>query len=597
MESQLDINRELSGQRPKGEIINELFSKSASPADGITILSAVMNRSENLLRALPSWLASSASRIIVVDYSSSASVRTEIADQGLADERLTLIRVDGKKRWHLSEAFNSGLSQVQSGFVLKLDGDIVLEDPSLGFLSREKSIFMTGSWAHRKAGQEFTNGSLFVHVYHLKVVGGWDPRIRTYGWDDSDLYKRLAAAGLRRGLFPENVLRHLDHSDFARNNVGKLGSDHAENLKLSIQANRVVSELDFPWKGTEDLKLAKKNQEGKGIWPSLSGEERVIFALRESSSRRYAKNSFAFLKKRVGLADLTARQAVLVRLEGGLGNRLSALASGFELAQRLGRSIVPVWVPDAACQARMRDLFHWGGGVVESEEELEIVSKESGAMSIDWAFRVLQRLERQAKGSTKSFYLKPQGVFDTQFLGWRGRTNLFLKRLVPSAQVQDHIKKIRYDFLLGVHITKEGCSDSGCSSCGWSFDRDATDSGELRRHGESAVVGKIVERIEFARRQLASERDLTVFVSADRIGEKERLLAHLGEAGRSLAGKPNGAAPESVQRALAELYALSHARHILAYNHSASMEIAIRLGSGEQSREVVGYCRSQQEKS
>jgi hypothetical protein len=52
-----------------------------------------------------------------------------------------------------------------------------------------------------------------------------------------------------------------------------------------------------------------------------------------------------------------ARPALVVRPEGGLSNRMRALASARAFAALTGRRLVAVWLQDAHCRAAFHDLF------------------------------------------------------------------------------------------------------------------------------------------------------------------------------------------------------------------------------------------------
>lgn len=78
-------------------------------APGVSLVTCAMNRTDNLLKALGSWLAhSQISEVIIVDWSSRVPVSQSLEDAGVDDPRIRVIRVEDEPRWILSYAFNVG---------------------------------------------------------------------------------------------------------------------------------------------------------------------------------------------------------------------------------------------------------------------------------------------------------------------------------------------------------------------------------------------------------------------------------------------------------------------------------------------------------
>ncbi len=189
------------------------------PLPGISIVGACMNRQANLLRVLPSWLASPVDEILIVDWSSTDPLWPMV--QHLRDPRLRVVRVDDEPRWILSHAFNLGLRLARHERLYKLDADIQLEPHFFEANHFGPGEFVRGFWksaidsgAH---DQIFVNGSFGAMKTDLREVGYYDERILTYGWDDSDLYMRLSSGqGLAGRLLVLGSLRHLEQEDGER---------------------------------------------------------------------------------------------------------------------------------------------------------------------------------------------------------------------------------------------------------------------------------------------------------------------------------------------------------------------------------------------
>ena len=67
----------------------------------------------------------------------------------------------------------------------------------------------------RDENERHLNGVFLARVEHLRAVHGYDERIATYGWDDSDLYSRLerAVPALKYRPMDAALLSHIKHGD------------------------------------------------------------------------------------------------------------------------------------------------------------------------------------------------------------------------------------------------------------------------------------------------------------------------------------------------------------------------------------------------
>ena len=160
---------------------------------GITIVSACMNRNENLHKSLTSWLLLDVQEIIIVDWSSETPVSETL--KGINDPRIKVIRIDSEKYWVLTYAFNIGLQSATFEKIYKLDADIQVSTDFLTVNSFKEGEYIRGFWRDAldvdQADQVYLNGSFGAFKKDLKRIGFYNEYIRTYGYDDSDLYLRL----------------------------------------------------------------------------------------------------------------------------------------------------------------------------------------------------------------------------------------------------------------------------------------------------------------------------------------------------------------------------------------------------------------------
>lgn len=199
---------------------------------GVSLVTCCMNRTENLLKAIPTWVAvGGIDEFIIVDWNSSISVSESLRDAGQMDSRIRILRVDNEPRWILSYAFNLGFRYARRDSILKVDADILIQPDFLGKNLLSDGEFIAGDWRHAEKGQEHVNGFFFVRRQDLFKVGGFNEYITTYGWDDDDLYERLDASGLARRLVDLSSIYHMPHEDSLR-------------IEMSDDADRnIVSQL------------------------------------------------------------------------------------------------------------------------------------------------------------------------------------------------------------------------------------------------------------------------------------------------------------------------------------------------------------------
>ena len=221
---------------------------------GLSVVTSARNRTENLLRALPTWLACpEVDEVIIVDWTSDEPVFDALQAADLSDPRIRVLRIEGEPRWVLSAAFNAGFRLAAFDRIMKVDADIVLKDGFFAGNTLETGCFLAGNWRDAEPGQEFINGFFLVHRADLMEVNGFSELITTYGWDDDDIYDRLEGAKLRRVGVDPATITHLPHDDTARLELKTtaFASAHAQfwnRTSTKINANRIMSFLMPKWR-------------------------------------------------------------------------------------------------------------------------------------------------------------------------------------------------------------------------------------------------------------------------------------------------------------------------------------------------------------
>lgn len=220
------------------------FVKAIKP--GISVVTCCMNRSENLLKAIASWVACpQINEIIIVDWNSTIPFGDELAAAGIHDERILIARVNDQPRWILSYAFNLGFRLASYDKILKTDADIIIRPAFFEDNELRESTFLSGDWRIAEKGQEHINGFFFIRRADLMKVKGFNEYITTYGWDDDDIYFRLEQQGFNRVRINPRGIYHIPHDDAQRVDAVATKRSALEELRgepfVKIMGNRFLA--------------------------------------------------------------------------------------------------------------------------------------------------------------------------------------------------------------------------------------------------------------------------------------------------------------------------------------------------------------------
>lgn len=378
----------------KLEIINvrpsivRTFNQSASST---VIIASCMDRTNTLEVAVRSWLsATGVSEIILVDWSSDPPILQSIPDL-LEDIRVKVIVVQGEKKWILSWAYNLALRFVQPGsFMLKVDCDTILSSDFLEHHPLKKGIYYAGNWKLMETeNAQHLNGIFYVESTHFIEIHGFDERIQTYGYEDTDLYLRFNASGLIFVPIDNRKVYHLDHPSNLR-----LSKQSIHDVSFEIEKNRILRSLVLAW-----------NKSNEKVYFDIQNSllrQRYYVAMRKSNvlaiesmipphTRDYVERRAALsvLRKfNVPMKSLTMSTAYMIKMissykngkmlvvhvQHGLGNRLRAMASGMAISNRTGRHFRLIWELDEHCNVHFQELFSNNIDVWDKFEPNEISS-------------------------------------------------------------------------------------------------------------------------------------------------------------------------------------------------------------------------------
>jgi hypothetical protein len=172
-----------------------------------------MNREPHLRTSLERWLSlACVAEVIIVDWSNQTPLWHLLA----IDARIRVLRVVDEPRWVLSYAYNLGIMRASHDTIIKCDADCA-PSAAIRDFEPDQSRFYAGHWQSGRAhGKSAINGQCIVTKAQFERVNGYSELMRAYGIDDEDLYRRLTAAGFRRGEIPPDLFEVIDHTDGER---------------------------------------------------------------------------------------------------------------------------------------------------------------------------------------------------------------------------------------------------------------------------------------------------------------------------------------------------------------------------------------------
>ena len=223
---------------------------------GISFVSCSMNRHDNLIESLKSWLELEVDEIVLVDWSSDIQLIDALRSASIDDDRIRVIRIEGEPRWILTYAFNVGLREVSHEVTYKLDADIVVNTDFLTLNEVTEATLTRGLWKKAfdadKTDQMYVNGSFGCFSKHLKNIGYYNELIRSYGWDDSDLYYRLTEyCGLETKYLDISSIKHLEQEENSRTEFQDVNENYfLDKVRPTIfnnSVNRITSALWDTW--------------------------------------------------------------------------------------------------------------------------------------------------------------------------------------------------------------------------------------------------------------------------------------------------------------------------------------------------------------
>lgn len=193
----------------------------------VSITTGVMNRTDFLVRALPTWLVhKEVDEFLIIDWGSHTPVWSDarILEMMKADSRIKIARVIELDRapvfyWFNAQCHNLEFRVCTGDIILRLDGDVLLGADFFARHPINEGMFYCGDWRQVPPDQPHKSGlsgTLFVYTKYLYSINGYNERLIHYGREDDDVYNRLLAKGLEGNVIHWDCLDHIPHDDSKR---------------------------------------------------------------------------------------------------------------------------------------------------------------------------------------------------------------------------------------------------------------------------------------------------------------------------------------------------------------------------------------------
>lgn len=214
--------------------------------NGISLITCCMDRYDNLISSLESWLhIKEINEIIIVNWNSE-KFDWDAINKLDKQNRVKCVNVTNEKYWILTHAYNLASEFVTYDKLLKIDCDIKLNSNFLVNHKLNSDIFFRGNYRTIKNKKDFhLNGQFFCETNDYKKVNGFNENILTYGYDDEDLYSRLGTHKKEVNI-NEEYLIHQSHDHRQKNSIECL-----YNHKLEM----ILNMLD-----TDEQKMTYRNE-------------------------------------------------------------------------------------------------------------------------------------------------------------------------------------------------------------------------------------------------------------------------------------------------------------------------------------------------
>jgi glycosyltransferase involved in cell wall biosynthesis len=228
---------------------------------------------------------------ILLDYNSSDGlekyIKTELS-KFINEGKLLYYRTEDPLKYNMSHSRNMAYKLASGDIVCNIDADNFTGKGFAKYINevfnKDGNVFL--STHNAKNVKNDVLGRICVKKIHFLNVGGYDERMKHYGFDDFDFVNRLEMSGVKRQLLDKaEFLRAISHSDEQR----MVNSLSADGVRLIIgHINPAESKLFFLFKdGTCYMGTIINNRNFNAL-TNIPGKKRSLdygFSIAEKSWR------------------------------------------------------------------------------------------------------------------------------------------------------------------------------------------------------------------------------------------------------------------------------------------------------------------------
>lgn len=380
--------------------------------------------------------------------------------------------------------------------------------------------------------------------------------------------------GVRHNVVP-SALHHYVHSGL-REGRALTRAENASDAKSGDFYDLFVEELLLHkqqiWKGFEEAMATRRHE-----------VEYELGVLR--SELETARTQIDALKAVVAGAaarSRIARPRLYIDVQHGLGNRLKSFVSASVLAEKVGRELVLVWVPDHHCQCQFSDLFEHEGPVVSEPGGIDRERvRVYNYMEIEPGARKDERIDLDTPAD---IYVRSAYPLNTLLTDWNAENRL-LRSLRVTAPVRDLVDSIDVTGRLGVHIRMEGGAGLDAHSYDSGANWSPASHQALADWRSKSHYSSFMRRIDALSRE---EPGLRLFLATD-MDETYRIFQEAyGDRLAFLRRPVFDRSREQLIYALADAILLGRCERFLGSTYSTFSELAIRYSTGFRSVEMSG---------
>lgn len=439
-----------------------------------------------LEKSLRSWLSVNfLDEVIIVDWSSQPPLLplvNQVIQQFVEENKphsgippVRVVRVENETTWVLSRAYNLGVRHARYTNLFKVDCDYVLnhdilsnhhyihqQSPQLPVQQQPdhfdpSTVFYAGCYSNAKDSNEVhLNGALMISQSLFWLVGGYDERIHTYGFDDEDLYLRLINVGAHRYNISYSDIAHLHHTDKRRAQDGirfptvEIDMNSLMLEKINQRWDSTLRASEYTILGNDANTLAAiyvphglRELIGEDEWRAirklalgrrLHDDYRVPWGMIQSMIISMEEKLLANLlrrRNRINVDPVVERHKmptfIIIHVQNGLGNRLRTLGSGVAFAEETDREPIIVWEQDVHFGARFDDLFvrHNVSYVILNEFQLKWPLSGNAQFDDAWAnIDLYNYMLAEGEGKAiqdrqgRNIYWKSSAIMSSDLTSW-----------------------------------------------------------------------------------------------------------------------------------------------------------------------------------